>query len=182
MEVKKFILLLGIVSFGALQLNAQSEDLSARKLGIGFSINQIQKDFGVGLHLVSPYFAKSTVAIRLGGNFQWFEHINDESEMTWTPYNNLQFGIRARQAVVESKLFVYGEGGSMIVFPNSDFSSESTEFGGYGLFGFEFKPISNFGFFAEFGGVGLGAKADKILGKPIYSNGFLNQVGLRFNP
>ena len=34
-------------------------------------------------------------------------------------------------------------------------------------------------YFIELGGVGTGAKADKIAFKPIYSNGFLIDVGFR---
>ena len=71
------------------------------------------------------------------------------------------------------------KGGILTILPNSDFSSQSSIFGGYGLFGFEFKPIPKFAYFIELGGAGTGATADKIAGKPIYSNGFLTCVGLR---
>ena len=36
-------------------------------------------------------------------------------------------------------------------------------------------------YFIEMGGVGTGAIAEKSIGKPIYSNGFLLSVGLRVN-
>jgi len=35
-------------------------------------------------------------------------------------------------------------------------------------------------YFAEIGGMGTGAKADKIPSKPIYSNGFTTSAGLSF--
>jgi len=65
------------------------------------------------------------------------------------------------------------------LIPNGIFSSASSQAGGYGLFGFEFKPIDAFGFYLEVGGLGTGAKADKLPTKPIYSNGFLTNVGFR---
>ncbi len=167
-----FIVFLGISSTNAI---AQVAD---NKLGIGFRISQVQNDFGIGLDLISPYFANAKVAVRVGGSFQWLEHVRG-TETTWTPYQNGQVGVRGRQFVIDDKVFVYGEGGFIIIFPNDEFSAESTEFGGYGLFGFEFKPHDKFGFYLEVGGVGTGAVADKIVNRPIYSNGFLTNAGFR---
>ena len=118
------------------------------------------------------------MAIRGGANFQWFENFNG-TETTLTTYHNFQLGIRGRSIIVSDKMFIYGEGGFITILPNSDVSSKSTDFGGYGLFGFEFIFNKNFAYFIELGGVGTGAKADKILGKPIFSNGFLTTVGFR---
>ena len=67
----------------------------------------------------------------------------------------------------------------MTILPNSDFSNKSSEFGGYGVFGFEFKSRPIFGYYIELGGVGTGAIADELATNPIYSNGFLTKVGLR---
>ena len=168
-------LVLTLMVFLSFKVEAQS---TSNKANIGFNINQFQKDFGLGLHLTSPYFVKSTVAIRGGANFQWFENFNG-TETTWTTYQNFQLGIRGRNIIVSDKMFIYGEGGVIAILPNSEFSSKSTEFGGYGLFGFEFIFNVNFAYFIELGGVGTGAKADKIIGSPIYSNGFLTTVGFR---
>ena len=66
-----------------------------------------------------------------------------------------------------------------MILPNSDFSSKSLVLGGYGLFGFEFKIAPRFAYFIELGAVGTGATADKIESKPVYSNGFLTNVGLK---
>lgn len=150
----------------------------ADKMSIGFHISQYQRDFGIGVHLISPYFLNSKMAVKVAGNLQWLEH-NDGAETTWSPYGNFQLGIRARQSIIEDKLFIYGEGGTVMLVPNSDFSSERYVVGGYGFFGFEFKPSSSFGYFIELGGMGTGAKADKVVAKPIYSNGFLTNVGFR---
>lgn len=150
-------------------------------VSLGFNLNQVQSDFGLGMDIVSPYFANSKVAVKVGGNIKWLEHLQG-TETTWTLYQNIQIGIRGRQFIIEDKLFIYGEGGSIMLFPNTKFSTENIRFGGYGLFGFEFKPTDKFGFYFEMGGVGTGATADKITNKPIYSNGFLTNVGFRITP
>lgn len=158
-------------------LEAQT-NFNTDKMAFGFTVNQFQEDFGLGVHLVSPYFVKSSIAIRGGINFQWLENFNG-TETSWTSYKNIQLGIRSRTSIISDKIFVYGEGGFIIILPNSDFSSEDMEIGGYGLFGFEFILNNHFAYFLEFGGVGTGARADKIIGIPIYSNGFLASVGYR---
>lgn len=148
------------------------------KLEVGFNISQYQKDFGVGLHLISPYFLMESVAIKAGTNLQWLENFNGK-ETTWTPYQNIQLGTRGRSFNVTQNIAIYGEGGIVILLPNRDFSAQQTIIGGYGLIGFEFKIIQKFGYFIELGGVGTGATADKIAGMPIYSNGFLTNVGFK---
>ncbi len=172
----KSIVLLVVLSISSKGLNAQTKTNS---LGFGFNICQVQNDYGLGLDIISPYFANSTVAVRIGGSLKWLEHIDGE-EMTWTTYQNMQGGLRVRQFVIEDKLFCYGEGGIMLLFPNQEFSSESINIGGYGLFGFEFKSADKVGYFLEMGGTGTGARVDKIINKPIYSNGFITTVGFRW--
>jgi hypothetical protein len=131
----------------------------SNKLEIGFNMSQYQKDFGVGIHFISPYFIKKNVAIRAGTNIQWLENFNG-TETTVTTYQNIQLGIRGRRVMVTHNISIYGEGGSFIILPNSDFSSQGSVFGGYGLFGFEFKIVPRFGYFIELGGVSTGATAD----------------------
>ncbi len=155
-----------------------SAQTNSNKLEIGFNMSQYQNDFGVGIRVISPYFIRKAVAIRAGTNIQWFENFNG-TETTLTTYQNIQLGIRGRRVMVTHNISVYGEGGSFIILPNSDFSSQRSVFGGYGLFGFEFKIVQGFGYFIELGGVSTGATADKIENKPIYSNGFLANVGLK---
>ena len=169
------IIVLVLLSIYSMQINAQTKK---NTIGFGFNINQVQNDFGIGLELISPYFIKSSIAVKIGGSLKFLEHV-DSLETTWTPYQNIQIGIRGRQTIIEDILFIYGEGGSIILFPNKEFSTQSNVFGGYGLFGFEFKASDNFAFYLELGGVGTGARADKVVNKPIYSNGFLTQVGFR---
>lgn len=147
--------------------------------GVGININQFQNDFGLGVHIISPYFANNSVAVRLGANLQWLQHI-DNNETIWTPYQNIQIGFRGRHSIIENKIFVYGEGGTVLLLSNSKFSTKQTVFGGYGLFGFEFLANQILSYYVELGGMGTGAKADKISSKPIYSNGFTASTGFRF--
>lgn len=157
------------------KLDAQT---NSNKFEIGFNLNQFQSDYGLGVHLISPYFWNSSSAVKAAANFQWLEHF-DGTETVWTTYQSFQVGFRSRSTIISDKIYIYGEGGFMVLLPNDEFSTESINFGGYGLFGFEFKPASKFAYFIELGGMGSGAVADKVPGKPIYSNGFITTVGFR---
>jgi hypothetical protein len=132
----KKLLFFAILAFFTQIINAQEKtENNSNNIEIGFNVSQFQSDFGTGFHLISPYFLNSKVAVRAGFNFQWLEYFDGE-ETTWTPYQNFQIGLRSRNEIVENKIYIYGEGGLIGILPNSDFSSESLELGGYGLFGF----------------------------------------------
>jgi hypothetical protein len=109
----------------------------------------------------------------------WLEHL-ENIETTWTPYSNFQLGIVGVGGKINNSIRLYGEGGVIAILPDSDFSSNDSEFGGYGLFGFEFFFQEAHNYFIELGGVGTGARADKVLTEPIYSNGFIVNVGYRY--
>jgi len=161
----------------AFQMQAQ-EGLN-KNFGIGGQVGQFQNDFGIGLNMTSPYFANEKMAVRLKGNLVWNEHLNSNSETEWSSYSNLSLGFVQSVGEINDFVRIYGEGGAIWLFPSSEFSSKSIQFGGYGLFGFEFFFDKHLNYFFEAGGVGTGAKADKIAGSPIYSNGFLINVGIR---
>lgn len=108
------------------------------------------------------------------------EHIQNE-ETTWSPYSNITLGVVANAGKVGEHIRLYVEGGVIFIFPSSEFSSETSEIGGYGLFGFEFFMAQKHAYYIELGGMGTGAVADKVPGKPIYSNGFTISVGYRFH-
>jgi len=76
---------------------------------------------------------------------------------------------------------LYGEGGIIGLFPSDEFSSKTFEFGGYGLFGFEFYMNARSNYFIEIGAVGTGAKADKVVNNPVYSNGLTISSGFRIH-
>src|SRR5690606_20448021 len=98
-------------------------------------------------------FANNSVAVKLGGNFQWLQYA-ENNETVWTPYQNIQMGFRGRHPIIENKIFVYGEGGVVLLLPASKFSTKNTLSGGYGLFGFEFLTHHRSGYYFEAGGMG----------------------------
>jgi len=162
-------------------LNAQTQEKSINTgFGFGFQINQFQRDFGLGLNLTSPSFAKDKIAIRLRGNLMYNENVQN-STTTWTPYSNVSLGLIGVGGQIGNYIRVYGEGGVIGLLPSKEFSSKQFVFGGYGLFGFEFFTSSSSNYFIEIGGIGTGAKEDKIASKPIYSNGFLIAAGFRLH-
>lgn len=172
------LITMALIAFTILS-NAQEQTKGINKgLGLGFQINQFQKDFGLGLSFTSPYFGYDRIAVRLRGNLMYNENIQNLNT-TWTPYANISLGLIGVGGMIGDHVRLYGEGGVIGLLPSADFSSKKFEIGGYGLFGFEFFMNKSINYFIELGGVGTGAKADKIAFKPIYSNGFLIDVGFR---
>ncbi len=163
--------------FGISELKAQDVRTNS---GIGFQLNQFQNDFGMGLNYTSPYFANKQIAVRLRGNFMYNEHV-ENAETVWSPYANGSVGMVSSSGIIGNFMRLYGEGGVIVLFPNAAFSSETTEFGGYGLFGFEFFMADRNNYFIEIGGIGTGANADKVVNKPIYSNGLMLSTGFRIH-
>jgi hypothetical protein len=156
----------------------------ANNFNFGFQINSYQNDFGLGIQLTSPYLANGYLAFRGRANMQFLQGIeNGETETTWLPYQTYQLGVLGVGGKAGGFARFYGEGGVVLLSPSSSISSNSTEFGGYGLFGFEFfmstAPETPISYFIELGGMGTGAKADQLQGSPIYSNGFTASVGFR---
>ncbi|WP_323757102.1 hypothetical protein [Roseivirga sp.] len=170
------ILICGISSSTYAQ---ETEEINSN-WGLGFHIKQNQQDFGLGVNMTSPYFAQKKVALRVRANLLFNEHINNTNITTWTPYSSMSLGIIGVAGKIGEFIRLYSEGGLTLLLPSSEFSSESTVLGGYGLFGFEFFMHQSANYFIEIGGVGTGASADKIVGNPIYSNGLMINVGYRY--
>lgn len=145
---------------------------------VGFHLMQVQRDFGWGLSIASPYFLDDKVAVRVRGSMFFHEHI-DQERVTWTPYGQLHVGLIGQGGQINDRIRLYGEGGMVLISPDAAFSSSGSEFGGYGLFGFEFHFEDMGMYFIELGGVGTGARADELPGEPIYSNGFSIGTGFR---
>ena len=151
------------------------------RFAIGFNLNQYQHDFGVGANITSPYIARS-IAFRLMGSAQGLQCIpKGDSLTTWAPYTNLRLSVVTRQFVLTEKISVYSEGGIVMIIPNQQFSSQPSQFGGFGVFGFEFHPGGGYSQFIEAGGIGTGSIADKAIGRPIYANGFIVSTGFRLH-
>lgn len=171
-----FLLAAGITASGQADQNPKPHSAPA----IGIQLSQTQKDFGIGINISSRYYLGDKIAFRLRGNCMFNEHVKDDYT-TWDPYANLSLGVVINGGAAAQFVRLYGEGGSIALLPSSEFSDRKYVLGGYGLFGFEFNTVGNYNYFIEIGGVGTGAKADKVLNKPIYSNGFLVNAGFRIN-
>ncbi len=179
MKIKSIVLTIIVMLAGISAGYSQSKPLNS-KVTLGFHLNQNQQDFGFGLQATSPYFANQKVAVRLRGSLMWNQHVNNDNITVWSPYSNVSLGMVGVGGEIADFIRLYGEGGVVMLFPSSDFSSNSFQPGGYGLFGFEFYMSGNNSYFIEIGGIGTGAIADKVVSKPIYSNGMLINVGFRY--
>ncbi len=177
--MQKIIILFILFSGVTMSATAQEEKLG-KKMALGFQLGQYQRDFSLGVNITSPHFMYDRLAIRARANYVWNEHLDTNGEMTWTSYSNVSVGVLSVAKEIGGFLRLYGEGGVLFLFPSTEFSSENLNVGGYGLFGFAFFMDPHANYFIEIGGVGSGAIADKVPGKPIYSNGLLINVGFRF--
>jgi len=176
-SMKKNLSLAFALIASIITLKAQEKPINSG-FSFGFQLCQFQRDFGLGLNLTSQYFAKEKIAVRLKGNLMYNENVQN-SITIWTPYTNLSFGLIGASGKLGEYIRLYGEGGVIGLFPSNEFSSKQFEFGGYGLFGFEFFMNNSNNYFIEIGGVGVGATQDKIALQPIYSNGLLISTGFR---
>lgn len=158
---------------------AQERELS--NLSFGFQLQQIQNDFGFGVHLLSPSFG--AFRVKTSYNYSWFIHENTEQASVWTEYSNFNFGTRY-QNLVSNNVNLYFELGSQLILNQEDVSSEKMNFGAYGLFGFEFfltdESVGNMSYFFELGATGNNSRADMTISRPKIANGFTTSVGFRF--
>ncbi len=180
--MKNRLLLISLLMICTNTLKSQEENTdneSKRGSEIGFHLSQYQDDFGFGLDYTSPFLLKKKyLAFTFRTNRMYFEHI-DNLETVWTPYYSLQLGVIGSKTEVTKNVILYGEGGLIAVIPNSKFSTSDIHIGGYGLFGFQFNFDNHNAYFIELGGIGIDARADKLPLEPIYSNGFLINVGYK---
>lgn len=171
---------LTIFAFCASAQNRYQKAPSGFSLGI--HLNLLPRDFGVGMNITSPYFVNSKIAARVSTNYQWFQTANISGSPKWALYNNVRAGFIGVTGFIGKSIRVYGEGGLVVIIPNTDASDKITS-GGYGQLGFEFFLVQRTNsFFIEIGGIGTGAMAEKLNGAPMYSNGLLTGIGFRLYP
>ncbi len=138
----------------------------------GFQLHDFNDDFGCGINLTSPWLWNKKAAIRLSQDIV-FSNIKN-----WKPYGSSRLGVVGSTGLIHRFLRLYGEGGLQVLVVNKKISSDMISIGGYGHFGFEFITNSN-SCFIELGTSGVGVRADKLEGKPLYFNGFCIGVGTR---
>ncbi len=171
------LLLAGLLAVAAASpafAQAEPENESA---SVGYELDRFQNEFGVGINATTPYFLNGSLAVQVAAVHAWYSGIVGTDE-TWVGYNTYKLGVVGSHRVT-THVRTYGVGGIALVAPNKDVSRKKTVSGGYGGFGFEFLNNPNLTYFIELGGIGTGLRADKLPGKPIYSNGFLETVGMR---
>lgn len=155
-------------------------DVDYSRFSAGFELNEYQGDFAYGVNVTSPFFLEGAGAVRASVTLAHFSRFTDGAgENHWLTYPVLKIGF-VGGSVVKGFMRMYGYGGALLVFPNKTFSAESTVVGGFGAFGFEFLSDFGLNYFIELGATGTGARAEKLPGKPIYANGFMATVGMRY--
>lgn len=157
-------------------------------LALGFAVHRFQDDFGLGAVVASPSFLDGLMRIAAGGGVAWYPHaLNDEGFEAWKGYGHARLVLEAGARVPGTPLRLYGFGGATTLFAPNGLSSKTVHVGGIGGFGFEFRfknltrgvdsPVS---YFVELGGIGTGARANRLPAHPIFANGFLITAGMRF--
>lgn len=161
--------------------NTQAQERKLNKISYGLQLQKVQNDFGFGVHILSPSIGD--FRLKSSYNYNWLIHPNSNQTSTWSEYSSFNFGTRY-QTLVSNNINLYVEGGPQILLNKGDVSSEKTNFGGYGLFGFEFflseESVGNTSYFIELGATGNNSRADKTTTKQKIGNGFITSVGVRF--
>jgi hypothetical protein len=139
-------------------------------------ISSYQNDFGFGFELMSPNFAGGALAVSVSGKMNYL------ATADWKPYFNGEISLISGLFAPVPTHRLYGKAGLVAIFPTDDVSDDEMILGALGAFGFEFFFTEERGgsYFIELGGVGIGAEADNVPGSPVYANGFLTNVGVRY--
>ena len=174
--VKSLLFTLILLGFANLNLiQAQSSNWR-----IDYHLSEMSGDFGQGIMIETPSLVKDYFTLKFRGNQNYLNY-DLEGKNQWTDYYTATAGISSSPSRVSKSIELYGEGGVMMIFPNSDFSDADPGFGGYGLFGFNFLFDPVFSYFIEAGGVGSGSRAELSDNERIYANGFFIQVGFKIH-
>jgi len=156
--------------------------------GLGMAIHRFQDDFGAGLVVASPTFAKDMFRFTLGGGIAFFPHgvkLGPPPTEEWVMYEHARLLLEVGRRMESAPIRLYAFGGPQVLVVPSDLRADAFAIGGIGGFGFEFFfTDSGVGqsFFIELGGVGTGVTADKLPGAPSFHNGFVATVGFRIFP
>jgi hypothetical protein len=152
-----------------------------RILGIGISMNQSVLDYGMGINLTSPLIAHS-FQFRLSANIQGLQGVPANTDRTRVlGYQNIRLGVIGKPKYVSDRIIIYGEGGPGVLINNSKVTSKKMNLLGYGVIGGEYLLREKLWMFLEGGGIGSGAEADKLIGKPMYATGLFFGMGLRLH-
>ena len=137
----------------------------------------------MNVEVSSPTFAAGFLAVRGESQLDFLSRPGFASDASWSKFSSHRVGLVGNGGWNSDTVRLYGEFGGLLVLPDSSFSGDMTQWGIYGLFGFEFffideaNPVS---YYLEAGSNGLFACADKLPDDPRYYSGFCTKTGLRF--
>jgi len=165
---------------------APSERPRSAGFGIGIALHRFQDDFGFGLLLGSPEFAR-ILRVTLGGGMAFLPHVMEDAHETWVPYGHGRAVLEIGSHLEAVPLRLYGFGGAQAVVVGSKLRDTPVGVGGIGGFGFEAyferRPREQSqSFFVELGAVGTGLTATNVVSKPSFQNGFVATVGYKLFP
>ncbi len=146
---------------------------------VGFQLQELQGDFGLGLNLDVPLPGKWPV-LRLAGNWHWLD-IPGETRSQTASFQTIRLGIAPNGWPIAEKIKVYGEGGVLFLLSENALSRNGFATGGYGLFGFEFftEKMNGSSLFLEIGGTAAGRRVERRESVPSFGAGLLLGAGFR---
>lgn len=148
---------------------------------LGTEVLGLPGEFGVGLHVLTPGLFGENFRLKIGGSNQWLRgRLPGQEAQSRVGYTSFRLGVHISFPFGAKGLTGYSEGGVLETFPESRLSGRSFVLGGYGVFGLEFRMSRASASFVEFGGIGSGARAERLVGRPSYSRGFVVAAGVRF--
>jgi hypothetical protein len=181
----RFLVALALAAAIGLAATAGAADTPAEIPGAGWTFGPevlgLPGEFGVGLHFLTPGLFGENFRLKIGGSNQWLRgRLPGQDAQSRLGYTSIRLGIHISFPFGAKGLSGYSEGGVVETFPESRLSGRSFVLGGYGVFGLEFRMSRASASFVEFGGMGSGARAERLVGRPSYSRGFVVAAGLRF--
>jgi len=183
MDKKALLLLIYIlISTESFAQIGQKTSTRRKNSSVSFGMESNHNDLGYGFNYTSKYY-KNKIAFNLGVILSFKEEIPElgKNQQRY-PYQIIKIGAKSG-GLYNSKSLVrnYIDAGLFFVIPNSQFS-DNTALGGYFNMGWESFVSKNqeMAHFIEMGVLGSQAIAEKVLGKPSYTNGFSVKVGWRY--
>lgn len=170
------VLLIAILFTVSTTVYAQSEENGeenagtnprATHLALGFEMTDIQNDYGLGLNITTPYFAKEKIVIRLHGGISWKEGAAADDldpNYTWKRYFPLRLGLVISVGMGYGLSRLYSEAGVIICVGATTIAKDMIV-GGYGALGFELYPTvaSPVAYFIQAGRMGSSGTASELM-------------------
>lgn len=152
-----------------------------RILGVGIGMNQAVSDYGMGINLTSPLIVQR-IQLRLSANIQGLQGVPASADRARLyGYENIRLGVIGKPKYVADRVIIYGEGGPGVLINSARVTTKKMNLLGYGVIGGEYLLRNKLWIYLEGGGIGSGAEADKLIGKPMYATGLFFGMGLRLH-